>query len=323
MRQTTFAEAINEAMREEMQRDESVFLMGEEVGMFGGVYGITKGLMSEFGAERVRDTPISEQGFVGAAVGAAIGGLKPVVEVMYADFLACCLDQIINSAAKMRFLSGGQLKVPLTIRTMIGRGRGYGGEHAQVPMSWFMNVPGLNVVVPSTPCDAKGLLKTAIREEAPVLFFEPYILYKTKGKIPTEEYTIPFGQADIKRKGDDLTIIAISAMVPTAIAAAEKLQEAGISAEVIDPRTLVPLDVQTIVDSVKRTRRAIIVEFSHKTSGVGAEISSILIEKAFDYLDAPIARVAAPDTTEPACWSLADLMIPKERDIIDAAKEII
>lgn len=323
MREITYAEALNEAMREEMERDEDVFLMGEEVGMFGGVYRITKGLIDKFGPDRVRDTPISEEGFVGAAVGAAIGGSKPIVEVMYADFLACCFNQIINIAAKMSYLSGGQLKVPLTIRAMIGRGRGYGGEHAQVPMSWFMNVPGLKVVAPSTPYDAKGLLKTAIREIAPVLFFEPYILYSTKGEVPSEDYTIPLGEADVKREGKDLTLIAISAMVPTTIAAAGKLQQQGISAEVIDPRTLAPLDAETIVDSVKKTGRAVVVEYSHKTSGVGSEISAMLIERAFDYLDAPIIRVAAPDTTEPACWSLADHMIPKEKDIIDAVRQII
>ncbi|MEM1586980.1 MAG: alpha-ketoacid dehydrogenase subunit beta [Candidatus Bathyarchaeia archaeon] len=328
MREITYVEALNEALKEEMRRDERVIVMGEDVQLGysgrGGLFLVTADLMREFGPERVRDTPISEEGFVGAAIGAAITGLKPVVEIMYADFLLCCMNQIVNVAAKLRYSTGGQLKVPIVIRTMIGQGRGVGSDHSQVPIAWFMNIPGLKVVVPSTPYDAKGLLKSAIRDESPIMFFESFLLYRTKGFVPTEEYTVPLGEADVKRKGTDITIVAISTMVPRALLAAKKLKEEfNIDAEIIDPRTLVPLDKKTIINSVMKTNRLIIVESGVKTCGIGAEIASIVAEEAFDYLDAPIKRVAAPHIPAPASPALEQLTIPSENDIIRAVREIL
>ncbi|MFQ5711977.1 MAG: alpha-ketoacid dehydrogenase subunit beta [Candidatus Geothermarchaeales archaeon] len=323
MREITFVEALNEALREEMRRDERVFIMGEDVGVFGGIYRVTKGLMEEFGPERVRDTPISEEGFVGAGVGAAITGMRPVVEIMYADFLANCMNQIVNFAAKMRYMSGDQLKVPLVVRAMMGHGRGHGGDHSQVPMPWFMNVPGLKIVVPSTPYDAKGLLKAAVRDDNPVMFFEPFLLYGMRGPVPEEEYTIPLGEADVKREGEDLTIVAVSAMVPRALKAADRLRGEGVNAEVIDPRTLIPLDKKTIVESVRKTGRLITVEYSHKTGGIGAEISATIMEEAFDYLDAPVLRLASPDMSIPVSPPLAKLTVPDVEDIVGVAKKIL
>lgn len=327
MREITFVEALNEALREEMRRDERVIVMGEDVQLgysgLGGIFMVTAGLMKEFGPERVRDTPISEEGFVGAAIGAAISGMRPVVEVMYADFLMCCMNQIVNHAAKLRYSSGGQLKVPVVIRTMIGQGRGVGSDHSQVPIPWFMNVPGLKVVSPSTPYDAKGLLKSSIRDDSPVIFFEPFLLYRMKGFVPEGEYTIPLGRADVKRKGEDITIVAISSMVPRALSAADKLQGDGIDVEVVDPRTLSPLDKGTIIDSVKKTGRLITVENSVRTCGVGAEIISMVVEEAFDYLDAPAVRVAAPPMPAPVSPTLEKATIPTEEDIIGAVRKIL
>ncbi len=323
MREITFVQALNEALMEEMRRDEGVFVMGEDVGILGGIYRVTRGLMEEFGPERVRDTPISEEGFVGAGIGAAITGLRPVVESMYADFLANSMNQIVNFAAKMRYMSGGQLKVPLVIRAMMGHGRGHGGDHSQVPMTWFMNIPGLKIAAPSTPYDAKGLLKTAIRQDDPVLFFEPYILYSVKGSVPEGEYTIPFGEADVKRRGDDITLVAVSAMVPRALQAAEELVEEDVGVEVIDPRTLIPLDEEAIVGSVERTNRLVTVEYSHKRGGIGAEISAMVLEEAFDYLDAPVVRVAPPDVPIPVTPTLGRLMVPSVEDIVDAVHRVL
>ncbi|OYT52481.1 alpha-ketoacid dehydrogenase subunit beta [Candidatus Bathyarchaeota archaeon ex4484_135] len=319
----SMAEAINEALREEMHRDERVILLGEDIGVLGGIYRVTKGLLEEFGPERVIDTPISEEGFVGAAIGLAVMGFRPVVEIMYADFLANCMNQIVNFAAKMRYMSGGQLKVPLVIRTMMAHGRGHGGDHSQVPIPWFLNVPGLKLVAPSTPYDAKGLLKSAIRDDSPVIYFEPYILYRTRGPVPEGEYTIPLGKADVKREGNDLTVVAISAMVPRALEAAEKLAEEGISVEVIDPRTIVPLDEEAILRAVMKTNRLLIVEYSHKRGGVGAEIAALVVEKAFDYLDAPIMRLASPDVPIPVSPELGKLTIPTAEDIMAAAKKLV
>lgn len=319
----SMVEALREALAEEMRRDSSVIVMGEDVGVLGGIYRVTQGLLEEFGPERVRDTPISEEGFMGAAIGAAVTGLRPVVEIMYADFLANCMNQIVNFAAKMRYCSGGQLRVPVVVRTMVGHGRGHGGDHSQVPMTWFMNIPGLRLVAPSTPHDAKGLLKTAIREDSPVLFFEPHLLYRVRGPVPEEEYTIPFGRADIKRRGEDVTIVAVSAMVPRAVEAHERLREEGITAEVIDPRTLNPLDIETIVESVKRTNRLITVEYSPKTGGVGAEIAALVVERAFDYLDAPITRVAAPDVPVPVSPPLGRMTVPTVEEIVEAVEALL
>jgi pyruvate/2-oxoglutarate/acetoin dehydrogenase E1 component len=327
LREITYVEALNEALREEMHRDERVIIIGEDVQLgysgLGGLFLVTAGLMKEFGPERVRDAPISEDGFVGAAIGAAITGLKPVVEIMYADFLLCCMNQIVNVAAKLRYSTGGQLKVPIVIRTMIGQGRGVGSDHSQVPITWFMNVPGLKVVAPSTPYDAKGLLKSSIRSESPVMFFESFLLYRNKGPVPEEEYLVPLGEADVKKKGKDVTIIAVSTMVPRALSAAEKLQKEGIDVEVIDPRTLVPLDKENIMASLKKTNRLVIAESGVRTCGVGAEIASMITEEAFDYLDAPIKRVAAPHVPAPVAPTLEKLTIPDENDIIRAVKELL
>ncbi|MEM3551057.1 MAG: alpha-ketoacid dehydrogenase subunit beta [Candidatus Bathyarchaeia archaeon] len=326
MREITYVEALNEALREEMRHDERVIVLGEDVQLGysgrGGLFLVTAELMKEFGPERVRDTPISEEGFVGAAIGAAISGFKPVVEIMYADFLLCCMNQIVNVAAKLSYSTGGQLKVPLVIRSMIGQGRGVGSDHSQVPIAWFMNVPGLKIVVPSTPYDAKGLLKSSIRSSGPVMFFESFLLYRNKGPVPEQEYVIPLGEADIKRKGKDITIVAVSTMVPRALSAAEKLREMGIDAEIVDPRTLVPFDKKTILNSVMKTNRLVIAESGVKTCGIGAEIASLVIEEAFDYLDAPIKRVAAPSIPAPAAPTLERLTIPDENDIIKAVKEL-
>jgi pyruvate dehydrogenase E1 component beta subunit len=321
-REINMAEALNEAMREEMRRDTTVILMGEDVGVLGGVYGVTKGLMDEFGPERVRDTPISEDGFVGAGIGAAITGLNPIVEIMYPDFLPCAMNQITNHMAKLRYMTGGQLTVPLTIRTAIIQGRGSGADHAQTLIPWFVQTPGLKVVVPSTPYDAKGLLKTAIRDNAPVMFFETAKLYLNKGPVPEDEYLIPFGKADIKREGPDLTIVAICNLVLEALEAAKELEKEGIKAEVVDPRTLVPLDKETIINSVKKTNRIVVVDNNPSACGVAAEIAAIVAEEAFDYLDGPIMRVATLQIPEPVAPPLIKLMLPNKEKIITAAKKL-
>jgi len=323
VRELSMVEALREALAEEMRRDPAVIVMGEDVAVLGGVYKVTDGLLKEFGPERVRDTPISEEGFVGAAIGAAATGLRPVVEIMYADFLANCMSQIVNYAAKMHYSSGGQVRVPLVIRTMVGHGRGHGGDHSQVPIAWFMNVPGLRLVVPATPRDAKGLLKTAIRGDSPVLFFEPHLLYRTKGPVPEEDYALPFGKADIKRRGSDVTVVAVSGMVPRALEAHERLRAEGIGVEVVDPMTLNPLDIETIVESVKRTNRLVTVEYSPKTGGIGAEIAALVVEKAFDYLDAPVIRVAAPDVPVPVSPPLEKMTVPSVEAIVEAVKSIV
>jgi pyruvate/2-oxoglutarate/acetoin dehydrogenase E1 component len=325
VRELTYLHAIREAILEEMQRDERVIVMGEDVGRYGGGFTCTKGLFEAFGPERVRDTPISEDGFVGVAVGAAIAGLKPVVEVMFAGFMPLCMNQIINHASIFRYVSGGQLKVPIVIRTPVCLGMGAGAQHSLSPIAWFVHTPGLKVMAPSTPYDVKGLLKSAIRGEDPVISFEHVQLYRkwNKGPVPEEEYLIPLGKADIKREGDDVTIIAISLMVHKALEAANELAKNGISAEVIDPRTLAPLDKQTIVNSVKKTGRAVIVETDTKTCGIGAELAAIIVEEAFDRLDAPIKRIATPDIPVPVSVELEKHMYPSSEDIARAAMEII
>jgi len=323
LRELTYADALREGLREEMLRDPNVILLGEEIGVFQGVYKVTRGLLEEFGPERVRDTPISEAAIAGAAVGLALTGLKPVAEIMYMDFLPICMDQLATQAAKMRFMSGGQLKVPLVLRTQYSLGRQHGSQHSQFTPAWFLQVPGLKIVLPSNPHDAKGLLKSAIRDPNPVLFVESGLLYRTKGPVPEEEYTIPLGQAEVKRKGDDITIVGISRQVGEALTAAMKLEQAGISAEVIDVRTLQPLDLKTIVESVKRTSRLIITSDDVKTGGVGAEISASVSENAFGYLDAPIARIACPDTPIPFSPPLEQLYIPNADRIVETAKTIL
>lgn len=323
MRELTYADALREALREEMLRDPNVILLGEEIGVFNGVYKVTRGLLDEFGPDRVRDTPISEAAIAGAAVGLALVGMRPVAEIMYMDFLPICMDELATQAAKMRFMSGGQLKVPMVLRTQYSLGRQHGAQHSQFTPAWFFQVPGLKVVVPATPYDAKGLLKSAIREPNPVLFLEGGLLYRTKGPVPEEEYTIPLGKADTKRKGDDVTIVGVSRLVGEALTAAKKLEEKGVSAEVIDVRTLQPLDLGTIVESVKRTSRLIIASDDIKTGGVGSEISAAVIENAFDYLDAPIMRVACPDTPIPFSPPLEQQYMPNADKIVQAADQII
>jgi len=323
LRELTYADALREALREEMLRDPNVILLGEEIGVFQGVYKVTRGLLEEFGPERVRDTPISEAAIAGAAVGLALTGFKPVAEIMYMDFLPICMDQLATQAAKMRFMSGGQLKVPLVLRTQYSLGRQHGSQHSQFTPAWFLQVPGLKIVLPSNPYDAKGLLKSAIRDSNPVLFLESGLLYRTKSPVPEEEYTIPLGQAEVKRKGDDITILGISRQVGEALTAATKLEQTGVSAEVIDVRTLQPLDLTTIVESVKRTSRLIIASDDVKTGGVGAEISASVSENAFGYLDAPIARIACPDTPIPFSPSLEQLYMPNADKIVETAKTIM
>jgi len=323
MPELTYAEALRQALREEMLRDPRVILMGEEIGVFEGVYKVTRGLLKEFGPERVRDTPISEAAIAGAAVGAALAGLKPVAEIMYMDFVTICLDQIATNAAKMRFMSGGKLKVPFVLRTQYSLGRMHGAQHSQFYPSIFFQVPGLKVVLPSTPHDAKGLLKASIREDNPVVFVESGALYRTKGPVPEEEYLLPLGQCDVKRKGDDLTIVAVSRVVGEALTAAAKLEEQGVSAEVIDPRTIQPLDKNTIVESVKKTGRLIIASDDVKSGGIGSEISAIVVEEAFDSLDAPILRVASADMPIPFSPPLEQAYMPNAQKIMEAAKKLI
>jgi pyruvate dehydrogenase E1 component beta subunit len=324
MKEITYRDALREALREEMLRDEKVFLLGEDIGRFwGGAFGVTKGLAEEFGDERVRDTPISESAIIGVAIGAAITGLRPVAEIMFGDLTALAMDQIANQAAKLRYMFGGQVSVPLVIRTPFGAGVNIAGHHSQSLEAWFMHVPGLCVAVPSTPYDAKGLLKTAIRGNNPVVFCEHKLLYPVKGLIPEEEYTVPFGVADVKREGEDVTVVATLFMVHKALASAEQLGKEGISVEVVDPRTLLPLDKKTILDSVKKTGRVVVVSEDCKTAGVSAEIAAVIAEEALDYLDAPIKRIAEPDTPIPFSPPLEQYVIPDEKRIIKAVKEIV
>jgi len=324
MKEITVRDALREALREEMKRDKTVFLLGEDIGHYwGGAFGVTKGLAEEFGDERVRDTPISESAIVGVGVGAAITGMRPVAEIMFGDLSALAMDQICNQAAKIRYMFGGQVKVPLVIRTPFGAGVNIASHHSQSLEAWFMHTPGLYVAVPSTPYDAKGLLKTAIRGNNPVFFVEHKLLYPVKGLIPEEDYTVPFGVADVKREGADVTIFATLYMVHKALAAAERLKKEGVSAEVVDPRTLSPLDKSTVMKSVKKTGRIVIVTEDSKTAGVSAEIAAMVAEEALDYLDAPIKRVAEPDTPIPFSPPLEQFVIPDEKRIINAVKETV
>ncbi|MDH5450114.1 MAG: alpha-ketoacid dehydrogenase subunit beta [Candidatus Bathyarchaeota archaeon] len=324
MREITYRDALHEALREEMLRDETVFLLGEDIGRYWhGAFKVTKGLAEEFGDERVRDTPISESAIIGVATGAAITGMRPVAEIMFGDLSALAMDQIANQAAKLSYMFGGQAKVPLVIRMPFGAGVNIAAHHSQSLEAWFMHVPGLKIAMPSTPYDAKGLLKTAIQDDNPVMFFEHKLLYAIGGVVPEEEYTIPFGMADVKRDGEDVTIVATLYMVHQALAAAEELDKQGIEAEVIDPRTLVPLDKQAVVNSVKKTGRIVIVTEDCKTAGVSAEIAAVVAEEALDYLDAPIKRVAEPDTPIPFSPPLEQFVIPNEKSIIKAVKEIV
>jgi pyruvate dehydrogenase E1 component beta subunit len=301
-----------------------VFLLGEDIGKYWeGAFKVTKNLAKEFGDERVRDTPISESAIIGVAAGAAITGMRPVAEIMFGDLTALAMDQIANQAAKLRYMFGGQTKVPLVIRTPFGAGVNIASHHSQSLEAWFMHTSGLKVAMPSTPYDAKGLLKTAIRDDNPVMFFEHKLLYPVKGLVPVEEYTVPFGVADVKREGKDVTIVATLYMVHKALEAAKELSEQGINAEVIDMRTIVPLDKKAIINSVKKTGRLVIVSEDCKTAGVSAEIAALVAEEALDYLDAPIKRVAEPDTPIPFSPPLEQFVIPNEKSIIKAVKEIV
>lgn len=320
---STFSQAINQALREEMRKDKNVFLMGEDIGVYGGAFGVTKGLIDEFGPERVRNTPISEAAIVGTAIGAATLGMRPIVEIMFMDFITLAMDQIVNHAAKLSYIYGGQVKVPLVIRTPAGAKGGYGASHSQSLDSWFMHVPGLKVVAPSNPYDAKGLLKSAILDDNPVIFIENKVLYSQTGEVPEKEYLVPLSKAEIKREGSDLTIIAYSRMVPLSLKSADELKKKGKNIEVIDLRSLLPIDIGLIGESVKKTGRVVIVEEGCKTEGVGAEISSQIMENYFDYLDAPIKRVAAVNIPIPCTPVLENLAIPAEDEIIKAVNSIL
>ncbi len=324
MREISYRDALKEALREEMLRDPTVFLIGEDIGRYwGGAFKVTKGLAEEFGEERVRDTPISESAIIGVSVGAAMTGMRPVAEIMFGALTTLALDQIANQAAKIRYMFGGQAKGPLVIRTPFGGGVNIAAHHSQCLEAWFMHVPGLQVAVPSTPYDAKGLLKTAIRNDNPVVFCEHKLLYPIVGPVPEEDYTVPFGVADLKREGTDVTIIATLYMVHKSLNAAEALQKEGINVEVVDPRTLVPLDKETILNSVKKTGRVVIVTEDCKTAGVSAEIAAIIAEEALDYLDAPIKRLTTPDVPIPFSPPLEQYVIPDEKRIVKAVKEVV
>ncbi len=323
MREIAYNQALREALREELTRDPHVFIMGEDIGVYGGVFKVTEGLLADFGPQRIRETPISEGGFVGAAVGAAITGMRPVVELMFMDFAFVAADSIFNQAAKMRSMSGGRVAVPMVLRAQQGGGRGNGAQHSQSLEALFMHIPGLKVAIPSTPYDAKGMLKTAIRDENPVVFIEHKLLYTTRGPVPDEEYLVPLGVAEVKRPGSDVTIVTYSRMVLLALAAAEKLAAEGISAEVIDLRSLVPLDMETVLASVRKTSRLVVAHESHRSCGVGAEIAARVQEEAMDYLDAPILRVAAKDLPIPVSPALEPLVLPQENDIVETVRRIM
>ncbi len=321
MREITYSEAIREAMSEEMRLNDDVFLMGEDVGVFGGVWGVSANMLAEFGEDRIIDTPISESAIIGTGLGAAMMGMRPVVEIMFGDFLMCAGDQIVNQVAKAKFMSGGKAIVPLTIRVTSGAPGSAGAQHSQSPEAWFMNVPGIKIVAPTTPADAKGLLKTALRGCDPVLFFEHKMLYGDTGPVPEDpDFTVPFGQANLMREGSDVTIIGVNIMAKKALAAAEILQKESISAEVIDPRTLVPLDKETILKSVKKTSRVVIAYEAHLRAGPGAEIAALIAEEAIEYLDGPILRVGARNVPLPYSPILEAHVLPDTKDIVSAVK---
>lgn len=317
----TYVKAIVDVQAEEMRRDENVFLMGEDIEVLGGIFGASRGLLDEFGPERVRNTPISEAGFIGAGVGAALTGMRPIVELMYMDFTFVAADQILNQAAKIRYIYGGKAKMPLVIRGQQGIGRGNAATHSQSVEAIFAHIPGLKVAMPSSPADAAGLLRTAIRDDNPVMFFEHKALYATKGEVPDDpDFAIPFGQANIVKEGKDVTLIATSLYVSKALEVANQLEREGVSVELIDPRTLIPFDTKTVVESVKKTGRAVIVHEAHKNAGIGAEIASTIMEEAFPYLDAPVVRLGAKACPLPFNLGLENAVVPQAEDIIDAIK---
>jgi pyruvate/2-oxoglutarate/acetoin dehydrogenase E1 component len=321
-RELTFAQAIREALAEEMRRDATVCIMGEDVAEAGTPFKVLSGLVEEFGKDRVLDTPISEAGFTGLAVGAAMTGLRPVVDIMFGDFITLTMDQMVNQAAKVHYMSGGKWKVPMVMRTTLGATRRSAAQHSQSLHAWFCHVPGLKVAMPSTPYDAKGLLKSAIRDENPVVFFEDKMMYKLKGVVPVEEYTVPLGVADVKRVGEDITLVATSSMVQIALGAATLLAEIGISAEVVDPRTMWPLDEKTLVESVKKTSRAIVLDEGYERYGVTAELASVIAAGAFYNLDAPVKRMGAMHVPIPFSPPLEDVTVPTEQTVFEAARAI-
>jgi pyruvate/2-oxoglutarate/acetoin dehydrogenase E1 component len=320
MAEIAFREALRQTLREALLGDERVVLMGEDIGAYGGSYGVTRGLLEEFGPDRVRDTPISESAVVGAGIGAAMGGLRPVVELMTINFSFLAFDQIINNASKLHYMSGGQISVPLVVRMASGGGSQLSSQHSHSLEGWYAHVPGLKVVVPATPYDARGLLKTALRDENPVIFIEHTALYAMKGEVPEEEYYVPFGQASVRRQGRDVTIVGYSGSVHQSLRAAAALAEEGLEAEVIDLRTLRPLDIDTVVESVKKTARAVVVEDDWRTGGFAGEISSLIQERAFDYLDAPVARVCGADVPMPYNKRLETAALPSEEQIVQAVR---
>jgi acetoin:2,6-dichlorophenolindophenol oxidoreductase subunit beta len=322
VRELTMGQAVREALAEEMRRDPSVFVVGEDVAEAGTPFKVLSGLVDEFGPERVMDCPISEQGFTGIALGAAMTGLRPVVDIMFGDFLTLAMDQVVNQAAKVHYMSGGKLRAPLVIRTTLGATRRSAAQHSQSLHALLSHIPGLEVVLPSTPRDAKGLLKTAIRDDNPVIFFEDKMDFQRRGPVPLKEYTIPFGVADVKREGDDVTLVATSSMVHVALAAADILSQEGISAEVIDPRTTSPLDVDALVRSAVKTGRAVVIDEGHERYGVTAELAAVIADGAFYYLDAPVKRLGAMNVPIPFSPALEDLTVPTPGRVTELARQL-
>ncbi|PYH27351.1 hypothetical protein US8_02132 [Bacillus altitudinis] len=324
VREISYLEAVREAMSQEMRKNHDVFILGEDIGVYGGAFGVTRGMIEEFGPERVRNTPISEAAIAGGAVGAALTGMRPILELQFSDFITIAMDQLVNQAAKTRYMFGGKGKVPLVVRTPAGSGTGAAAQHSQSLEAWMAHIPGLKVVQPSTAYDAKGLLKAAMDDDNPVIFYEHKLLYKTIGEVPEEQYSIPLGKADVKRSGKDVTIVATAIMVHKALEAAKELEAEGIDVEIIDPRTLVPLDEETIIESVKKTGKCIVVHEAVKRGGYGGEIASMIAEsEAFDYLDAPIKRLGGLAVPIPYNPTLEKAVIPQVPDIIEAAKELV
>ena len=321
-REITFAEAVREALAEEMRRDSHVFIIGEDVAEAGTPFKVLSGLVEEFGPERVIDSPISEPGFTGMGVGAAMTGMRPVVDIMFGDFLTLAMDQIVNQAAKVHYMSGGKMKVPIVFRTNLGATRRSAAQHSQSLHVWVSHIPGLKVAIPSTPYDAKGLLKAAIRDENPVVFIEDKMMFKMKGMVPEGDYIIPFGVADVKLKGEDITLVATSSMVQVALGAAEKLKEIGLSAEVVDPRTTTPLDKETLIESAKKTSRAIVIDEGYEQYGATAELASVIADGALYYLDAPVKRMGAMNVPIPFSPVLEDLTVPTEETVFQMAKTL-
>ena len=322
MPELTFGQAVNEALAEELRRDEAVFVIGEDVAEAGTPFKVLSGLVEEFGPERVVDSPISEAGITGLGVGAAMTGMRPVVDIMFGDFMTLVMDQLVNQAAKVHYMSGGNLKVPLVVRTTLGATRRSAAQHSQSLQTWVAHIPGLKVAIPSTPADAKGLLKTAIRDDNPVVFVEDKLHYPLKGEVPDGDFTIPFGVADVKRTGEDVTVVATSSMVQVALGAAELLDAEGISVEVVDPRTLSPLDEETIVRSAEKTGRAIVVDEGHRRFGATAEIAAVIAERAFYSLDAPVRRLGALDVPVPFSPPLEDATVPTPETVAQTAREL-